>query len=107
MIRGTPLFESPDYYVEESDFADLDLVEVAYEENRELYVFALSSGYEAGQLRMAGVDGILTDYPGLFGYGGEIETEAAAEGEDAVFDQGNAADTGSWADRAGVIRPLE
>ena len=56
---------------------------------------------------MAGVDGILTDYPGLFGYGGEIETEAAAEGEDAVFDQGNAADTGSWADRAGVIRPLE
>ena len=31
MIRGTPLFESPDYYVEESAFADLDLVEVAHE----------------------------------------------------------------------------
>ena len=31
MIRGTPLFESPNYYVEESDFADLDLVEVAHE----------------------------------------------------------------------------
>jgi len=97
MIQGTPLFESPDYYVEEPDFADVDLVEVAREEGRELYVFTLSSGYEADQLRMAGVDGILTDYPGLFGYGGEIESEAADEPADAVFDQENAIDSDAWA----------
>ena len=97
MIQGTPLFESPDYYVEDPDFADTDLVEVASEEGRELYVFTLTSGYEADQLRAAGVDGILTDYPGLFGYGGEIEIEAAEEPADAVFDQENAADSGSWA----------
>lgn len=97
MIQGTPLFESPDYYVEEPDFADIDLVDVADEEDRELYVFTLSSGYEADQLRAAGVDGILTDYPGLFGYGGPIETEAAEEGEDAAFDQENATGSDSWA----------
>jgi glycerophosphoryl diester phosphodiesterase len=66
MIDRTPLFNSPDYYVEEPDFADVDLVEVAHEEGRELYVFTVETWYEADQLRTAGVDGILSNYPNVY-----------------------------------------
>lgn len=104
MIEGTPFFNSDAYYVDDPDFADVDLVELAHEEGREIYVFTLSTGYEADQLRKAGVDGILTDYPGLFGFGGPIETEAAEEPANAVFDQENAADTESWA--TGPLSPV-
>ena len=69
MIKQSPFWESPDYYVEDPDFEDVDLVEVAHEEGRQIFVFTLNTGYEADQMRLANVDGILSNYPGLYGFG--------------------------------------
>ena len=76
MIRRSPFWESPDYYVEDPDFEEVDLVEVAHEEGREIYVFTLNTGYEADQMRMAGVDGILSNYPNLLTYGEDPEDDS-------------------------------
>ena len=74
MIRRSPFWESPDYFVEDPDFEEVDLVEIAHEEGRQIFVFTLNTGYEADQMRMANVDGILSDYPGLYGFG-RVESE--------------------------------
>lgn len=79
MIKRSPFWESPDYYVEDPHFKDVDLVEVAHNEGRQIFVFTLSTGYEADQMRLANVDGILSDYPGLYGFGrqkGEYDESA-------------------------------
>jgi glycerophosphoryl diester phosphodiesterase len=81
MIKPSPFWESPDYYVEDPDFEEVDLVEVAYEEGREIYVFTLNTGYEADQMRMAEVDGILSNYPSLLTYGEDPKDNA-----DSVFE---------------------
>lgn len=75
MIKRSPFWESPDYFVEEPDFKEVDLVEVAHEEGRKIFVFTLNTGYEADQMRLANVDGILSNYPGLFGFG-RVESKA-------------------------------
>jgi glycerophosphoryl diester phosphodiesterase len=81
MIKRSPFWESSDYYVEDPDFEEVDLVEVAHEEDREIYVFTLNTGYEADQMRMAEVDGILSNYPNLLTYGEDPEDDT-----DSVFE---------------------
>ncbi len=68
MIRDTPFF-GDDYYLS-GPFADIDLVEVAHEECRTVNTWTVGTGYQATQLRDAGVDGIIADYPGLLGFDG-------------------------------------
>ena len=74
MVKRSPFWESPDYFVEEPDFEEVDLVEIAHEAGRQIFVFTLNTGYEADQMRMADVDGILSNYPGLYGFG-RVESE--------------------------------
>ncbi|WP_224447789.1 glycerophosphodiester phosphodiesterase family protein [Haloprofundus salilacus] len=64
MIQGTPFFNSG-AYIEDSDFSDIDLLEIAHEEGREVNVYTVTTWYEAEQLAAAGVDGLIADYPGL------------------------------------------
>lgn len=64
MIQGSPFFDSG-AYIEESDFEDIDLLEIAHEEGREVNVYTITTWYEAEQLAAAGVDGLISDYPGL------------------------------------------
>lgn len=68
MIRGTPFYGDP-YYTEGSDWADVDLLEVAHDEGREVNVYTLATWYQAEQLASAGVDGLIADYPGLLRIG--------------------------------------
>ncbi|WP_224332802.1 glycerophosphodiester phosphodiesterase family protein [Haloprofundus halobius] len=64
MIQGSPFFDTG-AYIEDSDFADIDLLEVAHEEGRTVNVYTVTTWYEAEQLAAAGVDGLIADYPGL------------------------------------------
>lgn len=64
MIQGTPFFNDG-VYIDQPNYADIDLVEVAHEENRNVNVYTLSTWYEAEQLAAAGVDGLINDHPGL------------------------------------------
>ena len=64
MIQGTPFF-SDGVYLEEPNYSDIDLVEVAHEEGREVNVYTVGTWYQAEQLAAAGVDGLINDYPGL------------------------------------------
>jgi len=68
MVQGTPFFDD-EYYVD-GGFDDIDLVEVAHEENRKLNTYTVATWYQAQQLAGAGVDGIIADYPGLLGFEG-------------------------------------
>lgn len=63
MIFGTQLFNSGD--TPAGPFADIDLVERAHSEGRAVNVWTVTDWYEATQLRAAGVDGIIADYPGV------------------------------------------
>ncbi|WP_129115739.1 glycerophosphodiester phosphodiesterase [Halegenticoccus tardaugens] len=65
LIRGTPFFG--DEWA--SDVEDVDLVEVAHEEGRTVNVWTTRSWYEAERLRAVGVDGIISDFPGLLRFG--------------------------------------
>lgn len=68
MIRDTPLFADP-YYTEGSDWEDIDLLDVAHDEGRDVNVYTLTTWYQAEQLSSAGVDGLIADYPGLLRFG--------------------------------------
>ena len=68
MIRDTPFF-GDEYYLS-GPFADVDLVEVAHDEGRTVNTWTVGTGYQATQLRDAGVDGVIADYPGLLGFDG-------------------------------------
>ena len=64
MIQGSPFF-SDGVYLEEPDYSDTDIVDVAHEEGREVNVYTIGTWYQAEQLAAAGVDGLINDYPGL------------------------------------------
>ncbi|WP_160132816.1 glycerophosphodiester phosphodiesterase [Halococcus salsus] len=63
MVRGADLFNSG--YVPTGPFADIDLVERAHETGRPVNVWTVTDWHQASQLRAAGVDGLIADYPGL------------------------------------------
>lgn len=60
MVQGTPFFD--DGYIE-SDLSDIDLVEIADDEGRDLNIWTVSTWYQARELVRAGVDGLISDYP--------------------------------------------
>ncbi|WP_435101079.1 glycerophosphodiester phosphodiesterase [Halarchaeum sp. P4] len=66
MIKGTPFFRD-EYYLDGSDWADIDLVEVAHSEGRKVIPYTVDNWYQAEQLVEAGVDGVISDYPGVLG----------------------------------------
>ncbi|WP_332898777.1 glycerophosphodiester phosphodiesterase [Haladaptatus sp. CMSO5] len=61
MVKGTPFF-GDEYYLD-GPFADIDLVQVAHDEGRNVNVWTVATWYEAAQLSRAGVDGIIANYP--------------------------------------------
>jgi glycerophosphoryl diester phosphodiesterase len=65
-IAGTPFYE--DEYFFSGPFPDVDLVEIAHEEGREVNVYTLATWYQAQELAAAGVDGIIADYPNLLSF---------------------------------------
>jgi glycerophosphoryl diester phosphodiesterase len=67
MVRGSALFNEE--YCASGPFEDVDLVEIARDEGRRVNAWTVSRWYEADQLRRAGVDGIITDYPDLLHFG--------------------------------------
>ncbi|MGA9403268.1 glycerophosphodiester phosphodiesterase [Haladaptatus sp.] len=64
MVKGSPFFGDP-YYLDDPNFADIDLVQVAHDEGREVNVYTLDTWYQAEQLAEAGVDGVIVNYPNL------------------------------------------
>ncbi|MFB6224488.1 MAG: glycerophosphodiester phosphodiesterase [Haloarcula sp.] len=60
MVQGTPFFN--DDYIE-SELSDIDLVEIADDEDRELNTWTVNTWYQAQELVRAGVDGLISDYP--------------------------------------------
>jgi glycerophosphoryl diester phosphodiesterase len=79
MIQGTPFFNDG-VYVDDPNYSDVDLLEVAHEDGREVNVYTLTTWYQAEQLAAAGVDGLVNDYPGL------LLASDADEGEGARTD---------------------
>jgi hypothetical protein len=63
MIKRSLFRESPDYYVEDLDFEEVDLVEVTHKESHEIYVSILNTGYGADRMRMVDVGVLLSNYP--------------------------------------------
>jgi glycerophosphoryl diester phosphodiesterase len=66
MIRGTPLFDDDGYI--ESDLSDIDLGEIADDEDRTLNTWTVSTWYQAQELVQAGVDGLISDYPSVLSF---------------------------------------
>lgn len=64
MVAGTPFFNDA-YLIDDPGFADVDLVERAHDEGRDVNTWTIGTWYQAEQLVDAGVDGIIADYPGL------------------------------------------
>ncbi|KAA9396770.1 glycerophosphodiester phosphodiesterase [Haloarcula sp. CBA1130] len=63
MVQGTPFFNDSGYI--DSDLSDVDLAEIAADEDRELNVWTVSTWYQAQELVRAGVDGLISDYPSV------------------------------------------
>ncbi len=63
MVAGTDLFN--DDYGSLGPYDDIDLLGVAREEGYDVNAWTVESWYQARQLREAGVDGIITDYPNV------------------------------------------
>ncbi|WP_408958016.1 glycerophosphodiester phosphodiesterase [Natrinema sp. 74] len=68
MIRGTP-FYADRHHEEGADWAELDLLAVAHEENRDVNVFTLDTWYQAERLAAAGVDGLISDHADVLRFG--------------------------------------
>ncbi|WP_224333176.1 glycerophosphodiester phosphodiesterase [Haloprofundus halobius] len=66
MVHGTELFNA-EYLA--GPFDPIDVVEIAHEEGRRVNAWTVESWYQADQLRQAGVDGLIADYPNLLHYG--------------------------------------
>ena len=79
MIQETPFFNDG-VYVDDPNYSDVDLLEVAHEDGREVNVYTLTTWYQAEQLAATGVDGLVNDYPGL------LLASDAGEGEGARTD---------------------
>lgn len=75
MVTGTTLFNSG--YTSAGPFTEIDVVERAHEEGREVNVWTLTTPQQATELRAAGVDGLITDYPGLFDREGSTSPSVA------------------------------
>ncbi|WP_458187610.1 glycerophosphodiester phosphodiesterase [Haladaptatus sp. NG-WS-4] len=69
MIAGTELFN--DEYGSFGPYDDVDIVNVAHEEGYDVNVWTVESWYQATQLRDAGVDGIIADYPNVLRFSDE------------------------------------
>ncbi|MFC4550495.1 MULTISPECIES: glycerophosphodiester phosphodiesterase [Halorussus] len=67
LVEGTPFFGDEYYF--SGPFADVDLVDVAHREGREVNVWTLATHFQARKLAAAGVDGLIADYPGLLSFG--------------------------------------
>ncbi|WP_135824473.1 glycerophosphodiester phosphodiesterase [Halorussus ruber] len=67
MIADTALFNAD--YGTLGPYENIDLVTAAHEEGRAVNVWTVESWYQANQLRQAGVDGLITDYPGVLRFG--------------------------------------
>lgn len=63
MIAGTDLFNAE--YGSLGPYENVDLVAAAHAEGRAVNVWTVESWYQANQLRQAGVDGLIADYPGV------------------------------------------
>ncbi|WP_458204776.1 glycerophosphodiester phosphodiesterase [Haladaptatus sp. NG-SE-30] len=63
MIAGTDLFNGE--YGTLGPYEDIDLVDIAHDEGYDVNVWTVESWYQATQLRDAGVDGIIADYPNI------------------------------------------
>ena len=61
MVQGTPFFNDSEYI--DSDLSDIDLVDIAADEDRNLNTWTVSTWYQARELVRAGVDGLISDYP--------------------------------------------
>ncbi|MDS0298504.1 glycerophosphodiester phosphodiesterase [Halogeometricum sp. S1BR25-6] len=92
MIKGTPFFGN--VY---SSYEDIDLVEIAREEDRTLNVWTIGTWYQAEQLAAAGVDGLIADYPNLLWSGNdEMEWERDdSEGETTATETESGTETGT------------
>ncbi|MDS0293122.1 glycerophosphodiester phosphodiesterase [Halogeometricum luteum] len=77
MIKGTPFFG--DVY---GSYEDIDLVEIAREEDRTLNVWTVGTWYQAEQLAAAGVDGLIADYPNLLWSGNDEMEWKRGDSED-------------------------
>jgi len=63
MVTDTGLLTGPPV---PGPFDDLDLVKIAHEEGRAVNAWTVTTWQQATALQRAGVDGIITDYPGVF-----------------------------------------
>lgn len=69
MIAGTDLFNAE--YGSLGPYEGVDLVRAAHAEGREVNVWTVESWYQANQLRQAGADGLIADYPGVLQFSDE------------------------------------
>jgi len=67
MFPDTSMFNEA--YTGNEPYAEVDLVGIAAEEAREVNAWTVDTWHQATELGQAGVDGIITDYPGLYRYG--------------------------------------
>jgi glycerophosphoryl diester phosphodiesterase len=67
MIAGTELFNAE--YESLGPYEEVDLVDLAHREGRTVNVWTVENWYQADQLRRAGVDGLIADYPGVLQFG--------------------------------------
>ena len=79
MIADTPLFNAD--YGSLGPYDDIDLVAAAHEEGRAVNVWTVERWYEANQLRRAGVDGVIADYPGVLQFGDTSDADAVADAD--------------------------
>lgn len=66
-IAGTSFFNDAYDEIPAGAFADRDLLAIAHERGREVYAWTIDTPQQASELRAAGVDGLLCDFPGLLG----------------------------------------
>ncbi|WP_224448093.1 glycerophosphodiester phosphodiesterase [Haloprofundus salilacus] len=90
MVYGTELFNA-DYHA--GPFDPVDLVDIAHEECRRVNAWTVESWYQADQLRQAGVDGIIADYPNLLHYGSKRSERPKATDAAPANQQPNSPDT--------------
>ncbi|PGF17358.1 glycerophosphodiester phosphodiesterase [Natrinema sp. CBA1119] len=68
MIRGTP-FYADQHYEDDTGWSDIDLLDVAHEEGRDVNVFTLETWYQAERLAAVGVDGLISDHADVLRFG--------------------------------------
>jgi glycerophosphoryl diester phosphodiesterase len=92
MIAGTELFNAE--YGSLGPYEEVDLVDVAHREGRTVNVWTVESWYQANQLRRAGVDGVIADYPGILRFG-DAEDQPSGTDAPVTTDGADAPDSSS------------